>query len=115
MKAACVTFVLFLLFAMPAAAQRPAPNGTLWTDIYDDEDRVSTAENTLRESTWGAGYLGLKVLEDGGLDCGTTRTNTLAFLDAVNAGDASVSFATPLTGLYGEYFADSSVIVSAQG
>ena len=115
MKSACVTFVLFLLFAMPAAAQRSGPDGTIWADIYDDSERVSTAENTLRKSTWGSGYLGLKVLEDGGLDCGTTRKNTMDFLDAVNDGEASVSFATPLTGLHGEYFTDNSVIVSAQG
>lgn len=114
MKAACA-FALFLISAMPAAAQRSGPDGTLWTDIHDDEGRLGTAENTLRKSTWGAGYLGLKILEEGGLDCGTTRENTLAFLDAVNAGEASVSFATPLTGLHGEYFTDGSIIVSAEG
>lgn len=76
---------------------------------------MAVADATLRNSIWAAEYLGLSILEDAELSCQTTRDNTWAFLDAVKAGEADLSFATPLTGLYGEYFASGDVIVSVTG
>ena len=114
MSARLLALTLLLLTAIPVAAQRPRPNGDAWTNLHEDAERLSAAVGVTRNSTWGAGFVGLARLEEIDLDCGKVRRNTFDFVDTLDDDQAWVVFGTlnPQLTRYGEYFANDTIVIN---